>query len=88
MARAAEKIAISLDRELLAKAERVRKNTGESRSALVGRALRALLRTEARAAKVAEYVEAYRRLPESESEIKRARAVARRSVSGLDWDDS
>jgi hypothetical protein len=87
MARKAEKVAVSLDRELLAHAERLRKSTGESRSALVGRALRQLLRSEARSARVAEYVEAYRRMPESAQDVRRARTVARRSLGTLPWDD-
>ena len=88
MARNAEKVAVSLDRALLERAEHLRKTTGESRSALLGRALRELLRSEARARRVAEYVEAYRRTPETATELSRARRLARRSVAALPWDDS
>ena len=83
----AEKVAISLDRALLDRAEKLRQTTGESRSALVGRALRALLHTEAKARRVAEYVDGYRRLPETPREIDVARKLARRSAANVDWDD-
>lgn len=87
MTRSAEKLAISLDRDLLRKAERLREATGESRSALMARALRQLLRSHERERLVAEYVEAYRRLPETAAVSRAARALARRSVSRLEWDD-
>jgi Arc/MetJ-type ribon-helix-helix transcriptional regulator len=87
VARNAEKVAVSLDREVLAHAERLRKSTGESRSALVGRALRHLLQSEMRSARVAEYVEAYRRTPETAHDVRRARTVARRSIAALRWDE-
>lgn len=87
MGNTAEKIAISLDPELLARAERLRRQTGESRSAIVQRALRELVRAEEREEQVAEYVEAYRRLPESAKEIAATRKLARRSVANVPWDD-
>jgi hypothetical protein len=88
MARNAEKLAISLDRELLRRAERLRRTTGETRSALMARALRQLLGTQERERQVAEYVEAYRRLPETPAVTRRARTLARRAVAQLDWDDA
>ena len=57
--RASEKVAISLERELFVRAERLRRASGESRSALVGRALRQLLRDEGVASDVKQYVAAY-----------------------------
>jgi metal-responsive CopG/Arc/MetJ family transcriptional regulator len=53
----AEKVAISLDSELLEQAERLRERTGESRSALVARALRHLMRADMAARKREEYVQ-------------------------------
>ena len=88
VARNAEKIAISVERELLARAERLRSSTGESRSALLGRALRLLLRTEGHARQVEQYVDAYQRMPESAGDERHARAQARRSLAALDWDDA
>ena len=87
MADAAEKVAISLDPELLARAERLRRRTGESRSALVGRALRALLSAEDRDRRVAEYVAAYRRAPETTRETATMRTLARRALAAVPWDD-
>ncbi len=88
MPRGAEKIAISLDPALLEQAEKLRKTTGESRSALIGRALRALLRSEARARRIAEYVASYRRKPESAREVTIARRLAARALSAVEWDES
>lgn len=88
MARSAEKLAISLDRDLLRRAERLREATGESRSALVARALRQFLRVEELDRQVREYSEAYRRVPETASDVREARALARRFVAQVDWDES
>jgi len=86
MARTA-KIAVSLDAPLLASVERLRERTGESRSAVVSRALRALTREVERARLVEEYVEAYRAHPESADEVSSARAATKRSVAHLPWDE-
>lgn len=88
MARGAEKLAISLDRDLLRRAERLREATGESRSALVARALRQFLRAEELDRQVREYSEAYRSVPETASDARAARALARRSMAQVHWDDS
>ena len=83
-----EKVAVSLDAELLARVERLRRATGETRSAVFARALRQLVDAEAHARKVSEYVEGYRRIPETANEIESARSQTRRSLEGLAWDDS
>lgn len=88
MAREAEKVAVSLDRKLLAEAERLRKGTGESRSALVARALRQLLMQESRSRRIAEYVDAYQRVPETATETRAARRLARSALADLPWDDA
>jgi metal-responsive CopG/Arc/MetJ family transcriptional regulator len=87
MARPAEKIAISLDADVLAAAERLRRQTGESRSALVARALRELLETAKRQQRIEEYLGAYRRIPETTREVSLARKLARKSTRGLRWDE-
>jgi metal-responsive CopG/Arc/MetJ family transcriptional regulator len=74
------KIAISLDPQLLAHAERLRRVTGESRSAIVARSLRALVAEEQRDNDIARYVAAYRELPESIADVNAARALAKRSL--------
>jgi hypothetical protein len=87
MARASEKVAVSLERDLFQRAERLRRASGESRSALVGRALRQLLREESLARDIELYVQAYERTPETDQDRRRARALARRSLSALPWED-
>lgn len=82
-----EKIAVSLDPELLDRAERVRRRTGESRSALVCRALRLLTGEEEKAQRIADYVRAYREHPEAAEEVVSIGAVAKRSLAVLPWDE-
>lgn len=81
------KIAVSLDRELVAGVERLRRRTRESRSAVVDRALALLLAQEERDVKAATYADAYRRFPETSAEVDRARVLARASLAHLAWDD-
>lgn len=88
MSAKAEKIGVSLDSGLLAQAERLREATGETRSALVGRALRQLLRAEAHQRDVKRYVEAYQAMPESSREVADARKVLRRTIADLPWEDT
>ena len=83
----ASKIAVSLETELLRQVERVREQTGESRSALVSRALRLLTREDEHARRVREYVQAYRDKPETAAEITAARASAKRALAALAWDE-
>lgn len=82
-----EKVAVSLERELLREAEKLRKRTGESRSALVSRALARLVAEETLEQSVAQYVSAYQRFPESPAEVEAARALARRSLEAVAWCD-
>ncbi len=82
-----EKIAISLDPDLLRDVERIRTKTGESRSAVLARALRLLTKEEEHTRLVRDYVDAYRRHPETPSDIAAARALAKRSLRSLPWDD-
>jgi metal-responsive CopG/Arc/MetJ family transcriptional regulator len=82
-----DKIAISVDRELLVRAEKVRAQTGETRSALLSRALRVLIDQEELQDRVAEYVEGYRRAPEQAGEVALAAEVARRSLAAVPWEE-
>jgi metal-responsive CopG/Arc/MetJ family transcriptional regulator len=86
MARA-KKIAITVEATLLARAERLRKNTNESRSAVFARALRELLNEEERQRKIAEYIEGYRRRPESADEVAWIDASSIESLQAVAWDD-
>ena len=87
MARTA-KIAVSVDAALLRRVERVRDQTGESRSALVSRALRQLTREDEHARRVLEYVRVYRDKPETAAEVAAARACAKRVLAALPWDEA
>jgi metal-responsive CopG/Arc/MetJ family transcriptional regulator len=82
------KIAFSLDARLLDRVERVRARSGESRSALIARALVALTEEQARGADIQRYVEAYRQHPETTEDVTASRASARRTLRRLPWNGS
>lgn len=82
-----QKVAITIDRALLKQAERLRRATAESRSAVFARALRALLRAEERQRKVQRYVEAYRELPETPAEIDMADRLAVDALRDVPWEE-
>ncbi len=77
--------AVTLDREVLGAAERLRQKTGESRSALVNRALRLLVSDDARRAQVAQYVQGYREHPETDDDVAVARELAAATLKALPW---
>jgi hypothetical protein len=81
------KVACSIDEALLARVESVRKKTGESRSAFISRAIRALTAEAARGLAVARYVEAYREHPERSEDVRAARRSARRALARVAWED-
>ena len=81
------KIACSIDARVLARVERMRAITGESRSAVINRALEQLTTGELAAEREARYLQTYRDQPETAEAIADARKLARRVLSGLPWDD-
>ncbi len=81
------KIAVSLDAELLRRVEHVREQTGESRSAVVSRALRQFTREDEHARRVLEYMQVYRDKPETAAEVAAARTSAKRVLAALPWDE-
>lgn len=83
----ARKIAITVDGALLARAERLRRTTDESRSAVFTRALRALLHEEERRRKIAEYVEGYRQTPETRSDTRWIDEASVASLRDVPWED-
>lgn len=85
--RRSAKFACSVDARLFARVERMRASTGESRSAVVSRALVALTSEDLFEAKVRRYVEAYREVPETPAAVARARRLAERALKALPWDD-
>ena len=68
--------------------ERIRENTGESRSTVIGRALEKLTQENSHQEEVARYVAAYRERPETAVEIRTAKQLARRTLSKLAWDET
>lgn len=76
-----------MDREVLRRAERLRKATGESRSALFTRALLQLVSEAEHTERVKEYVEAYRREPERVDDAEDAHELAVRSLASIPWND-
>lgn len=83
-----EKIAITVDAELLAEVERLRERTGESRSAVFNRAVRQLMRVREHEERVSRYVEAYRAHPETAREVEDADQLARESLRHAGaWDE-
>jgi len=82
----AEKVAISLPAGLLADLERYRKTTGETRSGLVRRAVERLLERATEADMVREYVEGYRRTPETADEIAGAAYLDPKAAEETPWE--
>jgi metal-responsive CopG/Arc/MetJ family transcriptional regulator len=81
------KIAFSLEPEVLASVEKLRARTGESRSAVIVRAIKLLTESDQKAARVARYVSSYREHPETAREIQVARRQAQAVLAALPWDD-
>jgi hypothetical protein len=80
------KIAFSVDRRLLDRVERIRATTGESRSAVIARALVLITKTETRDEQIRRYVAAYRDHPESSDDEQMTRKSARRTLARLPWE--
>lgn len=80
------KISISLPTDLLVRADRERRESGESRSELFRRALETLFREKRREAAVRRYVDGYVAEPESEYEVASAEAVAEDAWDEEAWD--
>jgi hypothetical protein len=79
------KIAFSVDSRLLARVERIRAVTGESRSAVIGRAIARLTSDNVHDEQVRRYSEAYREQPETPTEVEAARRHTRRTLARLPW---
>ncbi len=79
---------MSISAAALAAAERLRKQTGESRSAVFERALQGLVAAEHQAEQRQRYVDGYRRLPESRGEVEAALASALTALGARHWDEA
>lgn len=80
------KISISLPEDVLERAERERRATGESRSELFRRALEVLFERQRHEAAVRRYVEGYVAEPETEYEVSSAGALSSAVFEEEDWD--
>ena len=85
MAKRATKVAVSLPDGLYRAAERARKASGKSRSAMIQDALRHWLDSQPNTTIVRKYEEGYRRKPEGSREARAARATAVHLLSTEDW---
>ena len=79
------RITISLPEGTLARAERERRSTGESRSELFRRALEALFEADRREAAIRSYVESYVAEPETDYEVEQAAALSGFAFEPEDW---
>jgi metal-responsive CopG/Arc/MetJ family transcriptional regulator len=83
---AIRKIAISLPSELVSDLERIRKQTGETRSAFIRRALELAMAERKQRVQIARYLEGYRKHPETAKEIKAAEAAATALLAEEPWE--
>lgn len=81
------KIAVTVPDDLLREVERLRRRTRETRSAVVQRALRVVLKRAELDARLRQYEEGYRQLPESDAEVDAAERRARAVLTAIDWDE-
>ena len=80
------KVAVTIAADVLAEAERERKRTGETRSAVFERALTVYLAGQNRSAAARRYVDGYRREPERAAEVRAAVATALAALAEEPWD--
>ena len=83
----AEKVAISLPARLLRDIDRLRKKTGESRSAVFRRAAHTLIADQEHASRIREYIEGYRNYPETAAEVQEAEILAAELLGIEPWDE-
>lgn len=81
------KIAISVDSDVYQSAEKLRKATNESRSAVYERAMIQWLADHQRGALARQYVDGYRCHPETKTEVAAARAAALSTLDVERWDE-
>ncbi len=88
MPAASLKVAISIPKDLYREVERTRKKSRRSRSAVVQEALRRWLKAQKEASDAQQYVQAYRRMPETPQEILEAEAMAGNMFAAEEWNDT
>lgn len=82
------KIAVSISADLLRAVERLRRETGESRSAVCERALRAYLAGRDARAASQRYMDGYSRRPERTAEVREALTTATVALGLEPWDET
>lgn len=80
------KVAITIAAPVLAAAERERKRTGESRSAVFERALTEYFQARTRVEAMRRYSEGYQDAPEGAAEIRASTAMALSGLGSERWD--
>lgn len=80
------KVAVSLPRALFREIEKTRKKTGLSRSAIVRMALEESMARRRLAAITEQYVEAYRKFPETPAEVAAVTSTAAGAFEQEPWD--
>ena len=88
MRRPRRKIAISVSADLLAAADRLARETGESRSAVYERALRSYVADLQRTDQSRRYVAGYRSAPETAHEIAATLRAALPGLTAEPWDET
>ena len=81
-----DKVAVSISQELLSAIEAIRKQSGDSRSAVFERALSAYVASGNEAATVRRYAEGYRKHPETLAEQRAALARSLEALAANVWD--
>ncbi|MBI3015080.1 MAG: ribbon-helix-helix protein, CopG family [Candidatus Tectomicrobia bacterium] len=79
------KVAISLPRDTWKKLEAVRRERGETRSALFLEAVHLWLENRDRQAQIRRYEEGYRRIPESPEEVAACEQAAAALLATEEW---
>lgn len=80
------RLTITLPRELIEAVDQERKARGEIRSQFLRRAIQALRQKERELPAVEQYVEGYRKLPESPEETELADRTGTAVLSGEPWE--
>jgi len=87
MAQKTVKIAISLPKDAFRSLEKLRKQLGLARSALIAQALQNWINEHEQTENIRRYLEGYRRYPETAQENDAAAATAHTTLSSLEWED-
>ncbi len=80
------KIAISLPLELARRVERLRKETGESRSAIFRKAVERIFEEREQAKRRAAYIEGYRKMPETAEDRVVPESVVMETIAKEPWE--